>query len=466
MSALQRPVAGVLIGISVFAIASRRHTWQLLCRALALGGGVVALVGLADVLDVPTVRSQLSVLQDSVVPIADVRRLSSALSHPNIAASVLALTLPLLVAALLSARGRWQLALAVLVTIHVAALSLTFSRAAAAAAFVALAVVAVVALRRGSRRLAVPVGVVAAAAPLGLAFAALLAPQVERRLVAELEQADYRASYAAPSTVAAAPDQVLEVAVTVTNHGTSQWSAVDASRVALGYHLLRLDGTPLEFDSPATLLPADVPPRGSLEIVTQVRAPSTVGVYVLEWDALREGVAWFSWRGSPTTPTHLLVEPSAPGTPVPVDARKVVLPHPSRIQYWQAALDMLRDYPLLGVGPDNYRVRFTEYSGSDESHDGTHAHSFYLESLANTGVLGFAGLCLLLGAVLRLGVHRLIVSEDWLWRSALLASLTAWLVHGVLDDFERFLPTHFLYWIVLALLVRGAVLVEQTHRDK
>lgn len=466
MGALQRPSAGVLLAAAVFAIASHRHNWRLLCRALALAGSVVALVGLADVLDVPTVRAQLSVLHDSVVPIAEVRRLSSALSHPNIAASVLALTLPLLVAAMLSTTGRTRLVMAGLLAVQLAALSLTFSRAGAAAAVVALAVIAWVAFRRGARRLAVPVGIVAATAPLGLALAAFMAPQVERRLVAELEQADYRASYAAPSTVAAAPDQVLEVAVTVTNHGTSQWSAFDASRVALGYHLLRLDGTPLEFDSPATLLPADVPPRGSLEIVTRLRAPSAAGIYVVEWDALREGVAWFSWRGSPTTPTHLLVHADAPSPPLAVEDRDVVLPHPSRIQYWQAAVDMLRDHPLFGVGPDNFRLRFVEYSGSDESHSGTHAHSFYLESLANSGLLGFAGLCVLLGAVLRLGVHRLTASADWLWRSALLASLTAWLVHGVLDDFERFLPTHLLYWIVLALLVRGAVLVEQAHRDK
>jgi hypothetical protein len=307
------------------------------------------------------------------------------------------------------------------------------------------------------------IGIAALVGPLGLALAGGVLPQVERRLVAEMQRDGYQASYAAPITVAAAPEQVLDVPVRVTNASSSEWSALDDSRVALGYHLLHTDGTPIAFDGPATLLPADVPPNSSLDVVARVRAPSVAGLYLVEWDALREGVAWFSWRGSPTVPMNLLVLPSPRrAEAVPTDA-PVVLPHPSRVQYWAAALAMLRDEPLFGVGPDNFRQRFDDYSGIAESHLGTHAHSLYLESLADTGVLGFAALLGVLLCLVRAGSRAVggLFSGAWLLRAALVASLAAWLVHGLLDDFERFWPAHVAFWIVVGLLVRAS---QRAHR--
>jgi hypothetical protein len=351
---------------------------------------------------------------------------------------------------------------------HLAALTLTFSREGILASAAALLVLAAVARRRRAWRLAIPIGAAAAAAPIGLALAAGILPQVERRLVAEVSQAGFQATYTAPAVVAAGPEQVLDIPVRVTNAGSSSWSAGDDSRVALGYHLLRADGTPLAFDCPAILVPGDVAPKASLDMVVQVRAPATAGWYLIEWDALREGVAWFSWRGSPTAAMNLLVEPTLPRTAAPALDAEVALPRPARIQFWTAAWGMLRDHPLLGVGPDNFRVRFVDYAGIDEAHIGTHAHSLYFESLADTGVLGFGALAWLLTRLVARAARGLDkrLDRDWLWRAALLASLVAWLVHGLLDDFERFLPTHLAFWLIVGLVLRGSQLVERAHRPE
>jgi len=460
LNALARPLSGALLAWAVIATASTRRHWQVLCAALALGGTGVALLGLAELSGVVS----LAALHDTAVPIADVPRLSSLLSHPNVAASVLELTLPLLVALTLSVPRAWRPIVAAFLVAHLAALLLTFSRAGILAAGVALLIFAALAIRQHARRLAASLSLAALAGPIGLAVAGGALPQVERRLVAEVEQEGYRATYTAPAVVAAAPEQVLDVPIRVTNASTSQWSALDDSRVALGYHLLRSDGTPIAFDCPATLLPADVAPHASLDMVARLRAPAAAGLYLVEWDALREGVAWFSWRGSPTAPMNLVVEPAPPRVAAqpPMDP-EVALPRPARIQYWTAALGMLRDRPLLGVGPDNFRLRFTDYSGIAESHIGTHAHSQYLESLADTGVLGFVSLTVFLLALLRFGTSAL-EARDWLWRAALLASLVGWLVHGLLDDFERFWPAHVAYWLVLGLLVRGRGFSQRADR--
>jgi O-antigen ligase len=465
-SVVVRPVSGVLLAWTVHAVTPSPARWRWICIALAVGGLSVAGLGLLEMAGAPPVVAMLAALHDASVPVADVPRLTATLSHPNVAAIVLEMTLPLVAALSLLAAPRWRALALLLLVAQVAALSLTFSRAGILAGAASLVVLALIAARRGARRVLLPVGLAALAGPLGFALAGGLLPQVERRLVAEMEQDGYRATYAAPAVVAAAPEQVLDVSVRVTNASSSEWSALDDSRVALGYHLLRTDGTPIAFDSPATLLPADVPPQGSLDMVARVHAPAAAGLYLVEWDALREGVAWFSWRGSPTAPMRLLVEPIGPRATAPPTEAQVALPHPARVQFWAAAVAMLRDHPVLGVGPDNFRVRFADYSGIAESHIGTHAHSLYLESLADTGLLGLVGLVGVLVGVVRIGWAGLGArrDSDWLWHAALFASLLSWLLHGLLDDFERFWPAHVAFWIVVGLLVRGRRLGQRTDR--
>jgi O-antigen ligase len=130
---------------------------------------------------------------------------------------------------------------------------------------------------------------------------------------------------------------------------------------------------------------------------------------------------------------------------------------PPRTQFWSVAGDMLRDQPLLGVGPDNFRWRFVDYSGVDADNLGIHAHNQYLEALADTGVLGLVSLCWLLGTLVLWSVRwlRLAPVEDWPWRAALLACLSAWLIHAVLDDFERFWPASVAFWLIVGLSLRS-----------
>jgi O-antigen ligase len=118
---------------------------------------------------------------------------------------------------------------------------------------------------------------------------------------------------------------------------------------------------------------------------------------------------------------------------------------------------MLRDQPALGVGPDNFRWRFASYSGVPADNLGIHAHDQYLEALADTGVLGLLTLAWLLVGLVGTavdGVRRCQRSADWPWRAAILASLSAWLLHALLDDFERFWPASVAFWLLAGLNLR------------
>jgi putative inorganic carbon (HCO3(-)) transporter len=76
-----------------------------------------------------------------------------------------------------------------------------------------------------------------------------------------------------------------------------------------------------------------------------------------------------------------------------------------------AGLQMWADHPLLGVGPDNFEVHYQTYSaviGIDQRAQQRGAHNLYLESLAETGVLG---------TIAFLGVLWLALTGAWRARS-------------------------------------------------
>lgn len=62
-----------------------------------------------------------------------------------------------------------------------------------------------------------------------------------------------------------------------------------------------------------------------------------------------------------------------------------------RLSHWQAALNMARANPWLGVGFGNYEVVYPAYRLLNWHEPLGHAHNFYLNILAETGIIGLLG---------------------------------------------------------------------------
>jgi O-antigen ligase len=319
LATLARPASGALLAWAVTDLCRRRPAWIRLLVALAIGGLCVAAVALAEASGAPLIGDLLNLLHDGDIPIGEVPRVAATLSHPNEAAMLLELAVPLLVAAGWAASRRWCLPLTLAAMSSMLAIVLTFSRAGIVAALLALGLLGVLAAQRGQPRHLLTAAAIALVVPLALAWTGVVDAGLDRRLLAGLDES------------------------------------------------------------------------------------STL--------------------------------------------------QPPRTQFWSVASDMLRDSPMLGVGPDNFRWRFADYSGMGADNIGIHAHNQYLEALADTGVLGFVSLGWLLWALVLGSVRSvwLASNEDWPWRAALLASLSAWLIHAVLDDFERFWPTSVAFWLIAGL---------------
>jgi hypothetical protein len=105
----------------------------------------------------------------------------------------------------------------------------------------------------------------------------------------------------------------------------------------------------------------------------------------------------------------------------------------NRYRYWEVAWRSFRDEPLTGLGSGAFQVEWLkERDRVDKSGD---AHSLYLETAAELGVVGVAFLLLFLGgaAAAAARLYRIAPSKG----AGLVAALAAWCCHAGLDwDWE------------------------------
>ena len=459
---------GIAFGWAAYDLTTTTSRQILIACAFVVSGLGVAIVGVAEALNVPPVVEALAGFRTQAsFGVGELPRIASTLPHPNIAAMLLGLTLPLQVAWIVSARSRWaRLGLGFGAAIELAALVLTVSRAGMLVTEVVLAGMLLIGIRRHQARLIWTSLAAVVCLPILLGLAALREPLMLLHLSSENVDSWYRADYSTPSVVSADPGGTATIPVRVQNTGDRTWAASGSHPYALSYHLEDAAGQTVTYDGPRTPLPADVAPGTSIELQAHVVAPGAQGTYVIEWDGVQESVTWFSWAGTPVARTYLdvqgplaSVEPASDvvATPAPSALQP---PPPGRLTQWRIALRMARNRPLLGVGPDNFRWRYGDFADLTTWDTGDHANSLYFEWLADTGLVAL-GVFLWLGwRLLRVSCSRLTAAQPtsgaWVWRVGLAASLFAWFLHGVFDYFYEPLPTSLAFWLVAGLALAAA----------
>jgi len=82
-----------------------------------------------------------------------------------------------------------------------------------------------------------------------------------------------------------------------------------------------------------------------------------------------------------------------------------------RFGYWGAALKMIADHPLLGVGLDNFGDRYSEYK-LPTGREVKRAHNNYVQLAAEMGIPGLVVFCLLWVGLVSAGVPRKQVQHE------------------------------------------------------
>ena len=128
-----------------------------------------------------------------------------------------------------------------------------------------------------------------------------------------------------------------------------------------------------------------------------------------------------------------------------------------RINVWSAALEMIRDRPLIGIGPGHdafnkiyplyMRPRFSALS----------AYSILLETAVETGAIGLLCFLWLLLVTFNAGVLELRrlreTGNRWgFWLMAAMAAMAGMLAHGMVDTVWYRPQIHGLWWLMVALI--------------
>ncbi len=81
--------------------------------------------------------------------------------------------------------------------------------------------------------------------------------------------------------------------------------------------------------------------------------------------------------------------------------KEVILESPRSLQfrllYWTGTLKMLRNQPVTGAGPGNFRQVYLQYKADESSEEIRDPHNFALDAWSSSGLTGLSGLLLIIG---------------------------------------------------------------------
>lgn len=438
----------------------------------AAGAGVVisVLVGL-EFLGNGVVLRVLQTFRPGVAVVGAQVRAAGPFQYPTIASMyleiVFAFTLGLLLAAV-DAKRMWAV-VAVIGTLALIAeaVVLTFTRAGLLTMAASLLVVGGLRYRQaGLDRGAIGIALVAAIVSIEI-FSSRSADVLRLRMTTEGQNEWYHATIEAPLDVALQTGGITTVPISVTNSGRMTWDPAADHPFRLSYHWLKDDGDGVaEWEGMRTLFAAPVPSGVTVDVPARVRAPGQPGRFRLLWDIEQEDQLWFS-----SEPEAVLVETRATVSGPTVAALKPshvrffpkARARPGRMVLWRAAGRMITAHPLVGVGPDNFRLSYGGYAGIANADPRVHSNNMYLEVLAGTGIFG--GLAFLwlgyrvIGRVVAIALQSTSTSA-----AGIVAASVAIAAHGTVDAFLSFTATYILIAVTLGLTVApGAIAGPHAH---
>ncbi|MBE7514197.1 MAG: O-antigen ligase family protein [Anaerolineales bacterium] len=138
-----------------------------------------------------------------------------------------------------------------------------------------------------------------------------------------------------------------------------------------------------------------------------------------------------------------------------------------RLAHWQAALGMANDHPLVGVGFGGYEAAYPAYALMNWSMALGHAHNYYLNVLAETGIVGLAAYVGMWLAYLMLTLRALRLADPE--RGIALGLLGVWVhlaVHSLFDKLfvnNLFLHIGAMLGLITVLLHSGRVLERDEY---
>jgi hypothetical protein len=444
--------------------------------AAAIAGAAVAILAILEYLGVDWTLRLLSTFRRFIALAGAQVRASGPLQYPTIASMFLEVAYAFALGLMLmtiDGRQRTAAVLSGVVAVVIAqGIILTFTRSGLITMASTLAVVGGLRYRRaGFDRGGVALVMVAALFAVQL-LSSRSAEYLHLRLTTETSDTWFRAEIEAPRELTLAAGSRTSVPLRLRNAGGATWDSAAPQPFHLSYHWVLADQqTVVVWEGVRTPFPARVPPGSSLSLDALVEAPPEPGDYRLVWDVEQRHRLWFSTE--PDAPLYATrVQVAGPSVGPPLEPLNMSLPastvRPGRFVLWKAAAGLFAAHPLLGVGPDNYRLLYGNQAGLASFDRRVHSNNMYLEMLVGGGIVGGAAFAWLCWAAAR-QVWTTVRGTGGPVRDTAVASLAAATLaiglHGLVDSFLSFTATYILIAITLGL-TSAALTLSGTHAHR
>jgi putative inorganic carbon (HCO3(-)) transporter len=128
-----------------------------------------------------------------------------------------------------------------------------------------------------------------------------------------------------------------------------------------------------------------------------------------------------------------------------------------RLNVWAAVQNMIRDRPILGIGPGNEAFNRVYPRYQRAGYTALSAYSVFLEILVETGFVGLSCFIWLLLVTLNQGLLQLrrlrkFASPEGFWLMAAIATVCGMLAHGLVDTVWYRPQVSTLWWLMVALI--------------
>lgn len=141
-----------------------------------------------------------------------------------------------------------------------------------------------------------------------------------------------------------------------------------------------------------------------------------------------------------------------------------------RINVWTAVIEMIKDRPILGIGPGNVAFNSVYPRYQRPRYSALSAYSIPLEIAVETGIIGFTCFIWLLLVTFNLGWQQLqrlraVRNQDGFWLIGAIATLFGLLGHGLFDTVWYRPQVSTLWWFMMALIASYYTLPAETQAD-
>ncbi|HEY0460345.1 MAG TPA: O-antigen ligase family protein [Pyrinomonadaceae bacterium] len=139
-----------------------------------------------------------------------------------------------------------------------------------------------------------------------------------------------------------------------------------------------------------------------------------------------------------------------------------------RLHFWSIAVQIFKDYPILGAGLDTYGTAFPFYDTWNGNFRVEQTHNDYLQTLADAGIIGFLCIAAFIFLLFKQGLQRIGAEHSHFRRSVAVGAMAGCLgvlIHSFFD-FPLRTPANAFFFLLFVVFATASIHFSKRSRTR